>query len=104
LDDFVLQRGHRERSLFAIGLWNIHPARGQSPVRSPVDTAVQISEVSVKVCGIVRPRHAIDARGRIPLESVERLAEQFDGDVVQERGEFLRLSFSGCCPYTVEPR
>jgi len=70
--------------------------------RCPVDAAMQISEVSLEVCGVVRPRHAVDAGGRIAPDGEKRHPEQLDIDVVQERGEPFRLPFPGCGPYAIE--
>ena len=67
-----------------------------------MDTIPQISEVQVKVCGVVLPRHAVHAGRRLTLDSVKRFAERLVVDVVQERGELLRLPFSGFGPHTLE--
>ena len=89
LDDLVLDGGDAERSQFAIGFRDIDPSRWQRPVRSPVNARMQISEVSVKVCCIVTPRHLIDADRRCLLQLEEGRPQSFDGDVVEERCELL---------------
>jgi len=63
---------------------------------------MQISEVSVKVCFVGSPRQSINARCGIFLKLEKRLAEQFDADVVQERGELLLLPLSCCLPYALQ--
>src|ERR1700752_3278078 len=54
---------------------------------------VQISEVSVKVCFVGRPRQSIHPRGGIAFEREERHPQAVDADVVEECGE---LSFFRC--------
>jgi hypothetical protein len=50
-----------------------------------MDPAVQISEVSVKVCLVGPPRQPVHAGGRLALEREIRLPEQLEADVVEER-------------------
>ena len=52
---------------------------------------MQISEVSVKVCFVGPPRHAVHTGGGVTLERENRRPEQVDVDVVEERGEPLLL-------------
>src|SRR6516164_4771930 len=52
---------------------------------------MQISEVSVKVCFVGPPRQPVHARGGIAFEREERLPEQIDAEMVEERGEPLLL-------------
>ena len=66
-DDLVLDGGNAERSKFAICFGYVDPPRWQRPVRSPVNTRMQISEVLLKVCSVVTPRHLIDADGSLLL-------------------------------------
>jgi hypothetical protein len=102
LDDLVLQRRDCQRPLPAVRLRDIDPPRRQRPVGAPMDTVPQISEVSLKVCGVVLPRHAVHAGRRLALDCSERLPEQIVVDVVQERGEPLVLPFPGCGPHALE--
>ena len=67
-----------------------------------MDPAPQISEVSLKVCGVVLPRHAVHAGRRIALDRAKRLPKQLVVDVVEERGESLLLPFLGCGPHALE--
>src|SRR6476660_191088 len=46
LDDLVLQRGDRQRTLPAVRLGNVDPPRRQCPIRSPLDPVVQILEIA----------------------------------------------------------
>jgi hypothetical protein len=63
---------------------------------------MQISEVTVKVCFVGPPRQSINARCGIFLKLEERLAKQFDADVVEERGELFLLSYPCCLPYALQ--
>jgi hypothetical protein len=63
---------------------------------------MQISEVSVKVCFVGRPRQSIDARCSVFFKFEERLFEQVDADVVEERGELLLLPFPCDFPYAFQ--
>ena len=46
LDDLVLQRGDRQRTLPAVRLGNVDPPGRQCPIRSPLDPVVQILEIA----------------------------------------------------------
>ena len=63
---------------------------------------VQISEVSVKVCFVGLPRHAVHAGGGIALEREERHPQQIDVEVVEERGELLLLPLPCGLPYALQ--
>src|SRR5215211_588334 len=93
LDDLVLQGRDRERALPAVRLGYVDPPRRQCPIRSPLDSLVQVLELALKVRLVVRPPQSIHARRGILLEFVERFFEQVDADVVEERGEPLLLPF-----------
>lgn len=88
LDDLIRDGGDAERSEFPICFRDIDPSRWQRSIRSPVNARVQISEVSVKVCRVVTPRHLIHADSGFLLQAEESRAECFDGDMVQERRTF----------------
>jgi hypothetical protein len=47
-------------------------AKWQCPVCSPMSPLMQISEVSVKVCFVGRPRQSVHAGGGIAFEREER--------------------------------
>jgi hypothetical protein len=63
---------------------------------------VQVLELALEVCLVVRPRQSIHARRGILLEFVERLFEQVDADVVEERGEPLLFPFLCDLPYALQ--
>src|SRR5215467_982205 len=60
---------------------------------------MQVLELALEVCLVIRPRQSIHARRCVLLEFVERLFEQVDADVVEERGEPLLLPFPRNFPY-----
>jgi hypothetical protein len=62
---------------------------------------MQIREVSVKVCFVGRPRHAINPRGGVAFEGEERHPQAVDVDVVEERSELLLLPLCGL-PYAFQ--
>jgi site-specific DNA recombinase len=102
LDDLVLKGCDRERALPAVRLGYVHAPGRQCPIRSPPDPVVQVLELALKVCLVVLPCQPIHARRGILLEFVERLFEQVDADVVEERGEPLLLPFPCDFPYAVQ--
>ena len=63
---------------------------------------MQISEVSVKVCFVGPPRHAVHTGGGVTLEREKRRPEQVDVDVVEERGEPLLLPLLCGLPYAFQ--
>ena len=52
---------------------------------------MQVQEVVLQSCLIVLPRHAVHAGRGMALERQERIAQQIDREVVQQRGELLLL-------------
>ena len=102
LDDLVLQGRDRERALSAVRLGYVHSPGRQCPKRSPLDPVIQLLEPALEACLVVRPRQSIHARRGILLKLVERLFEQVDADVVEERGEPLLLPFLCDFPYAVQ--
>src|SRR6266571_3648267 len=75
LDDLVLQGRDRERALPAVRLGYVDPPRRQCPIRSPLDPVVQVLELALEVCFVVRPRQSIHTRRCVLLEFEERLFE-----------------------------
>src|SRR5215813_9862182 len=63
---------------------------------------MQISEVSVKVCFVGRPRQSIHPRGGIAFEREERHPQAVDADVVEECGEPLLLPLPCGLPYALQ--
>src|ERR1700687_3216357 len=60
---------------------------------------VQISEVSVKVCFLGRPRQSTHPGGGIAFEREERHPQAVDADVVEECSEPLLLPLPCGLPY-----
>jgi len=67
-----------------------------------MDTCVQILDVAFEVCFVRIPCQPIHAGCGILLKFVERLFEQIDADVVEERGELLLLPLPCCLPYALQ--
>src|SRR6266404_958795 len=67
-----------------------------------MDPCMQVSEVSLTVCRIGLPRHPVHPGRGVALEHEERLPEQIDAEVVEERGELLLLPLLSCLPYASE--
>ena len=63
---------------------------------------MQISEVSVKVCFVGRPRQSIHPGGGIAFESEERRPQAVDADVVEECSEPLLLPLPCGLPYALQ--
>ena len=87
LDDFVLERRHSERALSAIRLRYVPAAGWLRPIRSPMNSGMQVRKPLLKVGLVVLPFHAVHARRRISLEREKRQPEQVNRDVMEERGE-----------------
>jgi hypothetical protein len=75
LDNLVLQGCDREWALPTIRLGNIDAPRRQCPIRSPLDSTVQVLDMVVEVCLVVVPRQPIHTRRGILLEFEEGLFE-----------------------------
>ena len=52
-------------------------------------TSLQVLDIVFEVCLVVLPRPPIHAGGCVLRQRVERLLEEFNGDVVEQRGEPL---------------
>ena len=63
---------------------------------------MQVLELALEVCLVIRPCQSIYARRCVLLEFVERLFEQVDADVVEERDEPLLLPFPRNFPYAFQ--
>ena len=63
---------------------------------------MQVLDIAIEVCLVVLPRQPIYTRCGILLEFEERLFEQVDADVVEERGELLLLPFLCDLPYAFQ--
>ena len=87
LDDLVLQGGDSQRTHPAVRLGDVGPLGRLGPVRSAMDSSVQIVDPPFEVVRVVTPRLAIDARCRLLLQFEEARPQQFRRDVVQQAGE-----------------
>ena len=79
------------------------PEEGQRPISAAMDPRVQVEEVALQPRLVVLPCHAINPGGGTALERQERLPQQINRDVVQQRGELLTLKLPCSVPYTVPP-
>src|SRR5713226_8639222 len=102
LDDLVLKGGDRERALPAIRLGYEDPPGRCCPIRSPLEPRVQVLELAREVQLVVPPSQPIHARCGVLLKFVERFFEQFDTEMVEERGEPLLLPFPCDLPYALQ--
>ena len=103
LDDFVLQHGNADGSLFAFCFGDIHPFDRLGPVRSTRQAVREVLKIALQFLPIGLPRLSVDARCRIPLQGQVCLAESIDVvDVVPERGELQLLVPTGCLSYPVQ--
>ena len=87
LDDLVLQGGHAERALPAIGFGDVDTPNRLWPVAPGVDPCAEVLEVARQVLLVVRHRDPVDSRTGLPLLTPERPFERLDVDVMQQGGE-----------------
>ncbi len=112
LDDLVFERSdRREPSAHGLVPWgplppvrlrDVHPAGGLRPVRSTMNTTMQIREPGLQFCLVVSPPHTVHARGGLALQRVKRQPERVGIDVVEERGEPRLLPLPCRLPYAVQ--
>src|SRR5256885_15035921 len=102
LDDLVLKGCDRERALPPVRLGNVYAPCRQCPVSSSMDTSMQVLKIALEVLLVVPPRQPVHAGSGILFKFVERLVEQVDADVVEERGEPLLLPFLCDFPYALQ--
>jgi hypothetical protein len=69
---------------------------------SALDSLVQVAQPALETRLVVLPPQAIHTRRGVALEFVERLPEQIDPDVMQERNEPFLLSSPCHLPYAVQ--
>ena len=94
LDDLIFQCSNAERPLSAICLWNVRPARWQRSIRSRLDARVEVREVLFKALRVFGPRYLVDARRGRLLQTEEARPQNVDGEMMQERRQFI-LSVPG---------
>jgi hypothetical protein len=63
---------------------------------------VQVLEIALEVCLVVLPIQTIYARCCVLLEFAERLVEQVDANLVEERSEPLLLPYLRDLPYAFQ--
>src|ERR1700735_2747261 len=61
-----------------------------------MDASMQVLEIALEVLFVIRPGQTIDTRCSIFPKFEERLVEQIDADVVEERGELFLLPSALC--------
>src|SRR6516225_311445 len=90
LDDFVLQRGHAQRSLLAVRFGYVRSTRGLGPVRSAFQPCRQVLKVGLQVLSVLLPRLSVHARCGIAFEADVSLPKRgWVVDVVHQRGVSL---------------
>src|ERR1700719_681657 len=102
LDDLVFEGGDRERPLSSVRLRYVVSSRRHRPILSPMKPRMQVLKVAPEVCLVFIPCHSIDTRCSICINFIERRLEQFDIDMVEERGEPFLPPFPCCLPYTIQ--
>ena len=85
LDDLVLQRRDRKRTLAAVFLRNVAPTGGLRPVRSAFDPCVQVLNPMIEVLFIGLPCHPVYTGSSVALDRIERHSQHGRVDMVQER-------------------
>src|SRR5262245_15656001 len=94
LDDLVLQTQNGERPLGSVRLRDVCPSGRAGAVAALVYAIVQVRQFFLKVFSVGLPRHAIDTRRGVPLESEVTLLQETYGDVMQQCGEPHTLALS----------
>ena len=102
LDDLVFKGGDRDRALPTIRLGYVNPPRRSCPIRSPMDTSVQILKIALKVLLVIPTCQPIHSSCSILLEFRECLCEVINTDVMEERGELLLLPLPCGLPYALQ--
>src|SRR3954465_3624960 len=102
LDQLVFQGGDRKRTLPTVRLGDVHPPGWHCPIRSPVKPRVQVLKITLKVCLVVRPCPPIHTGRGVVLKFEERLLEQIETEMVEERSELLLLPFLCDFPNAVQ--
>jgi hypothetical protein len=87
LQDLVLQRGNAEGPQPPVRLRDLNPARGLRSVAPAMEPSVQASKPLLQVLAVGLPGHPVHPRCGHRAQRPIGLAEPFDRDVVQERGE-----------------
>ena len=89
--------------LAAIRLRDVHPLDRTRVVPPSLEAVRQVPQICLQVLSIGRPGLSINARSRIAVQPVIRLAESVDiVDMVPERSQRLRVVPPRCLSYPVE--
>jgi hypothetical protein len=83
LDNLILQSRDSQQSYPAIRLWDVHPLGRLGPVRSAMNSSMQIVDPLFKLHRVVTPRFTIDSRRNSLLQFQEAGSQEFRCDVVQ---------------------
>ena len=89
LENLVLQRRNAERSLPSILLGYEHPPGRRRPVRAPVNATVQVGQSAFQSVRVHLPRHTVHARRRVLPQGVERVVQDIDRHMVEQRHKTL---------------
>ena len=102
LDDLVFEGGDREWALSAVRLRYVHSPAWQRPVRSSVESRMQVLEVALEGRLVLRPCQPIHAGGGVLFEFVEGVPKPVDGEMVEERSELLLPLLPCGLPYALQ--
>ena len=103
LDDLVFQRRDPQRSLFAVGLFNVNSFGRRRPKDSAVNAAVKIDDAIFQALLVFVPCHSIDADGCLLLELIKARSQQLDVDVMKQGGELELTATFSRLTHTVQP-
>jgi hypothetical protein len=92
-------RSNRRRHL--AGRW-VHRKTFLTPSHQPAWAVSPIPEPGLEIRLVVPPGQPVHPGSGVPLEREERLPEQIDADVVEERGEPFLLPLSCRLPYALQ--
>ena len=103
LDDLVLQRGHAQGALAAVGFVDVHPLDRLGPVAPSGQPVGQLQQIALQVPPVRLPGLAVHPGSRVALERKVGRLKAFDRvDVVQQSGE-LRTTAASCrLSYAIE--
>jgi len=100
LNDLVLQGCYTQGTLSPIGFRDVGSLGRSRSICSLMDSAMQVRQLLIQARLVLFPRRAIYSGRRVPLQSVEAVPQQVDGDVVEQRGEPRPLIFACCLTHT----
>ena len=89
LENLVLQRRNAERSLPSVLLGYVHPPGRRRPVRAPVNAGAEVGQSAFQPVRVHLPRHAVHARRRVLPQGLERVVQDIDRHMVEQRHKTL---------------